>query len=45
MIDSFNNFYSAKFNNRKLDLRCQQSKGELQTLYTRPKYTLQVKTQ
>jgi cullin 1 len=43
-FESFKNFYSNKFNGRKLEWLHQHSKGELQMLYTKPKYTLQVST-
>ncbi|CAF3028948.1 unnamed protein product [Rotaria sp. Silwood2] len=43
-LDDFGAFYSKKFSGRQLKCLFQYSKGELQTLYTKPKYILQVST-
>ncbi|CAF4197060.1 unnamed protein product, partial [Adineta steineri] len=40
----FTEFYTRKHTDRKLELLHQHSKGELQTLYTKQKYILQVST-
>ncbi|CAF0808401.1 unnamed protein product [Adineta steineri] len=40
----FTEFYTEKHTGRKLELIHQHSKGELQTLYTKQKYILQVST-
>ncbi|CAF0832795.1 unnamed protein product [Adineta steineri] len=40
----FTEFYTKKHSGRKLELIHEHSKGELQTLYTKPKYILQVST-
>ncbi|CAF3821964.1 unnamed protein product [Rotaria sordida] len=43
-LNDFEVFYLKKFNGRQLKCLLQYSKGELQTLYTKPKYILQVST-
>ncbi len=43
-FDSFTNFYTQQHNGRKLTWLHQHSKGDLQTLYTKPKYILHVST-
>ncbi|CAF0885104.1 unnamed protein product [Adineta ricciae] len=41
-FDSFTHFYTQQHNGRKLTWLHQHSKGDLQTLYTKPKYILHV---
>ena len=43
-MSSFTNFYSQQHSGRKLMWLYQHSKGELQTLFTKTKYILQVST-
>jgi len=43
-FESFTNFYTQQHNGRKLTWLHQHSKGDLQTLYTKPKYILHVST-
>ncbi|UJR37526.1 hypothetical protein I4U23_030228 [Adineta vaga] len=43
-FDSFTHFYTQQHNGRKLTWLHQHSKGDLQTLYTKPKYILHVST-
>jgi cullin 1 len=43
-MDDFTEFYNQKYSGRKLMWLYQHSKGELQTLFTKPKYILQVST-
>ena len=43
-MNSFTNFYSQQHSGRKLMWLFQHSKGELQTLFTKSKYILQVST-
>ncbi|CAF4129396.1 unnamed protein product [Rotaria magnacalcarata] len=43
-FDSFTNFYTQQHNGRKLTWLHQHSKGDIQTLYTKPKYILHVST-
>ena len=42
-FDSFTEFYTHQHNGRKLTWLHQHSKGDLQTLYTKPKYILNVR--
>ncbi|CAF1052407.1 unnamed protein product [Rotaria sp. Silwood1] len=44
ILKDFERFYLNRFNGRQLKCLFQYSKGELQTVYTKPKYTLQVST-
>ncbi|CAF3082797.1 unnamed protein product [Rotaria socialis] len=43
-FDCFTNFYTQQHNGRKLTWLHQHSKGDIQTLYTKPKYILHVST-
>jgi cullin 1 len=43
-MENFTKFYSQKHSGRKLMWIYQHSKGELQTLFTEPRYILQVST-
>ena len=42
IMNNFNKFYNQIHNGRKLCWIHQHSKGDLQTLYTKPKYILHV---
>ncbi|CAF2696741.1 unnamed protein product [Rotaria sp. Silwood2] len=44
ILDSFTDFYTHRHNGRKLMWLHQHSKGEIQTYFTKKKYTLQVST-